>query len=459
MSEQTHPFTNRAQWIIYSMLLFACFLLFKQSDLTHTYTSSYAYLNGHFADFYDYNKVYLGGNDYLPLLYAIFAIWFIPLKALDLLPISIGSSWQATSAVEIVWAKLLLTIFFVACLMQLRRLTHALGVKKVQGDEVAALFATSPFVIFAVFIFSQYDIISVYFVLLGLVAYFQRRFLKFVFWFSLAISLKYFAIIIFVPLLLMIEKRIKYLVIYFLAALVPTLVQIALYWHSDIFLGEIFTLAGGKAGDALGRGAAVLMAGLYALLCIYAFFKKMDFEHQKLFWHLLAIFSSLFAYDLMFSIVRWHPHWLVIIAPFICLTYLYVGHKRTLIVIELLAYLGFMVICVNTWEGNADIAMAYQGIFGGLLPNATLIGRDVLSSKWMPLSRIAFYIYLYSPLLLLAFEAGIKKIKSRSMKIQISSGQYQSSELTRGWFILRALVSTSSFVLLLLICIYLTPRV
>lgn len=235
MSEQTHPFTNRAQWIIYSMLLFACFLLFKQSDLTHTYTSSYAYLNGHFADFYDYNKVYLGGNDYLPLLYAIFAIWFTPLKALDLLPISIGSSWQATSAVEIVWAKLLLTIFFVACLMQLRRLTHALGVKKVQGDEVAALFATSPFVIFAVFIFSQYDIISVYFVLLGLVAYFQRRFLKFVFWFSLAISLKYFAIIIFVPLLLMIEKRIKYLVIYFLAALVPTLVQIALYWHSVYF--------------------------------------------------------------------------------------------------------------------------------------------------------------------------------------------------------------------------------
>lgn len=42
-------------WIGYFVLVSACFLLFQQPDLYHASTSSYAYLHGHIADFYDYN--------------------------------------------------------------------------------------------------------------------------------------------------------------------------------------------------------------------------------------------------------------------------------------------------------------------------------------------------------------------------------------------------------------------
>jgi hypothetical protein len=52
--------------VSYGLGLIVCFVAFKQSDLTHTYTSSYAYLHGHVWDFYEYNKTIVTGNDYLP---------------------------------------------------------------------------------------------------------------------------------------------------------------------------------------------------------------------------------------------------------------------------------------------------------------------------------------------------------------------------------------------------------
>ena len=58
----------------YMGVITACFLLFQHPDLFHTSASSYSYLNGHVADFYDYNGFYIpgGGDQYLPLIYIIF---------------------------------------------------------------------------------------------------------------------------------------------------------------------------------------------------------------------------------------------------------------------------------------------------------------------------------------------------------------------------------------------------
>src|SRR5476651_2579914 len=77
--------TKLISCVLYTLLLGFCFLIFQQGDLFHTSTSSYAYLEGHFIDFYDYNKKVVGGNDYYALIYIIFAIWNIPLKIFGLM--------------------------------------------------------------------------------------------------------------------------------------------------------------------------------------------------------------------------------------------------------------------------------------------------------------------------------------------------------------------------------------
>jgi hypothetical protein len=68
---------------LFAVLIFVISLvfvlpIFNQGDLNHTVVSSYAYLKGNIFNFYDYNQPILWGNDYLPILYLIFALWMAP---------------------------------------------------------------------------------------------------------------------------------------------------------------------------------------------------------------------------------------------------------------------------------------------------------------------------------------------------------------------------------------------
>lgn len=98
---------------LYFGLLLFCFLFSQQVDLFHTSSSSYAYLNGHITDFYDYNKPLVDGNDYLPIIYAIFAIWNLPLKLFGLTH-NVAATGVMLSIPELIWTKLLLVIFYFA---------------------------------------------------------------------------------------------------------------------------------------------------------------------------------------------------------------------------------------------------------------------------------------------------------------------------------------------------------
>jgi uncharacterized membrane protein len=84
---------------------------------------------------------------------------------------------------------------------------------------LSAIFASSPIAVFAVFIFGQYDIIGIFFTMLGFYYYVKDNRLRFSLFFSLAISVKYFALIPFLPLLLLKEKRILPLLKYILISL------------------------------------------------------------------------------------------------------------------------------------------------------------------------------------------------------------------------------------------------
>jgi hypothetical protein len=306
---------NPALFLFYLFSLALCFLIFKQSDLTHTYTSSYAYLQGHVYDFYDYNKIHMSRNDYLPLMYIIFALWNLPLKLFGLLTYAdLGVSiWQLSTPLEIFWSKLLLCSFFLACVILLEKITKLLHANVEDGlARPSILFATSPIAIFAVFIFSQYDIFGVFFTLLGLYFYFQKRFWYFAFLFSVAISFKYFAAFIYLPLVLIIEKRPLYIARYGLIGLLVTALQVGAYWHSDIFQASFFALAGAKTGEAMHRGKAIYILILYGCLCAYAYFSKvrlsLDQLATKRHIHVLSGLCSDVCFDKLASAVATHSH-------------------------------------------------------------------------------------------------------------------------------------------------------
>jgi len=423
----------------YILVLTLCFLLFQQGDLAHTTVSSYAYLNGHFADFYEYNKKYMGGNDYLPLLYVIFAIWNIPLHLFGLT----GSVGGGLSPIENVWAKLLLVVFFFATVKVLAKISETIA-DDVDGTRspASSIFATAPIAIFAVFIFSQYDIIGVLFTILGFYFYLRKDLTRFSWLFSIAISFKYFALFIYFPLILMVEKRIPHIAKLMLIGILVTVAQVAIYWKSEVFRGEIFSLASGKASGAYGAGLSFFNPTLYIIAsyilgCLYLYLKKFDVEFE---WKRAAVLVPIAAYGLMFSAVVWHPQWIIIVMPFFALAYAYVRNKKLFAYVDLLGMLAFIWICVNVWPHNVDVGMINRGVLKEFIPPQPLIISDFMRPSMLPIFNRIFYVYLFFPILIIFAEAILKKYE----KWKEVSGQIAFIRFFWGtlFFLIPALVCT-----------------
>lgn len=171
---------SKLDYWVYGFSLGLCFLLFKQSDLTHTNSSSFAYLYGHFWDFYDYNKTRMGDNNYLPIFYWFFAIWNIPIMLLGLIPEVTSETWGQATAIQTIWSKLLLAIFFFGAVNLVGKISSQISnaLQRDRGpqyeDFPKFLFATSPFAIFAVFIFGGYDIFALFLCSWGCELIFQK---------------------------------------------------------------------------------------------------------------------------------------------------------------------------------------------------------------------------------------------------------------------------------------------
>ena len=398
-----------------------CFLFFLQPDLIHTATSSYAYLQGHIFDFYEYNKMLLGGNDYLPTLYIIFSLWNMPIHFLDLTSLQTLNNfqWDLATPFEIAWWKTLLAFFYAGSTILIYKIAHLIeSPYKTKPSLISTAFATSPFVIFAVFIFSGYDVISVFFTLLGFYFYLKKDIKRFILFFAIAISCKYFAAILFFPLILMIEKRPIHITKFLILGSLAVLLGLCFYWRSQIFREEIFNLMLYKIkGNAprditlsnqLSHAISLIrfsFASLYIAACIHIFFKKFKSKTE---WQKYAVFMSLFSYALMFLLVKWHPQWSIIIMPFISLSYLFIKNKRLLSIFEIIAMFSFICAVVIISKFNVDVSMMTHSILKNILPQVLIINADLIpgiESIWKYVSVLIFDFYLFLPLLILFYES------------------------------------------------------
>ena len=398
-----------------------CFLFFLQADLIHTATSSYAYLQGHIFDFYEYNKMLLGGNDYLPTLYVIFSLWNMPIHFLDLTSLQTLNNfqWDLATPFEIAWWKTLLALFYIGTVVLIHKIASLIQTPhKTDLSLVSTLFATSPFVIFSVFIFSGYDVISVFFTLLGFYYYLKKDIKRFIFFFAIAISCKYFAAILFFPLILMIEKRPLHIAKLLALGSLAVVLGLCFYWKSEIFREEIFNLMLYKIkGNAprditlnnqLSLAISLIrfsFASLYIAACIHIFFKKFKSKTE---WQKYAVFMSLFSYALMFLLVKWHPQWSIIIMPFISLSYLFIKNKRLLSIFEIIAMFSFVCAVVIISKFNVDVSMITHSVLKNILPKVLIINADLIpgiESIWKYVSVLIFDFYLFLPLLILFSES------------------------------------------------------
>ncbi len=403
----------RLALVLFSVGTAFAFLFFNQPDLFHTVISSYAILDGHIIDFYDFNKLVVGGNDYLPGIYLILALWMSPFKLFGGLTPDALRPGLVMSPLELFWAKFLLLLVFLACFY----LVSAIAKLAFEANEdaqrtVRFAYLFSPLVGFAVFTFGQYDIFSSLFTLLGVLMYMRRRPFWFVFWFSIAISFKYFALFLFIPLAIYYFKRPLRILLAMAGGAACTAILLASYWHSSAFRISAFRLAGGKAGDPLRNQILILMAILFLVLCVLAFLYGR--RREDLAQPLILIWAAGFA--IMFLAVTWHPQWTVILAPAFALALGLMKRPGWFLIWESVAFVAFVIVFTNRWVSNVDATMITRGILSSVLGDPTLLQSSLVGVRFEPFAAIVVTFLFISPVVWLAWEraAGWADIAARA---------------------------------------------
>ena len=356
--------------IVLAVMIFG-FLGFNNGDLNHTVTSSYALLRGHVGDFYDFNAPVVVRNDYLPAVYLIFAAWMAPLEALHLTTIQDtfprimyeADGILRLSSLEFAWAKLLVAIAFTLTAWTLKSITTRVVV---ENDKIAAsrrvlsAFVGSPFAIFAVFFISQYDIFGILFFVIGLNQLLKGRSYVFALLVGIAVSFKFIAVVPFIPILLIFEKRLHRQLGAGLLMLVPVFLQILLYWPSEVFRKSFFfqpAQNGTVFGTALGLPMVFCLVGVAFLS-----YKHVDgkFGLDKV---QMAIIAGGSAVGFFLTAIFWHPQWLIWMAPFTALLVGISTRYKLVIVAESLAFIVYIYYVTNAFKNGIDVNLLQHGLF------------------------------------------------------------------------------------------------
>ncbi len=356
--------TGRLDWLLFAMLAGACYVLFLHSDIQSTGGASLVYLQGHLLDFYDYNARVWSAAHYLPSTYIVFALWNIPLWLLGLVK---ASSVTTARFIVLMWYKLLPTLAYLASAVLVYKLGTQVGLGARKARLGVYVWLTTPIAFYSQFIFGQYDSLGILLVLLGLYFYFKKDLTAFALLCGAAFTFKYFALIIFLPLLLLAEKRIPTILTRAGMFLLPALLEVVPYLPSQAFREGVFgtPVASYVLGPAISNGYVKLQLFLIAwvLVCAWAYFVDLRPDENASQWSFFFTNASMF---LLFGLSFFHPQWLLWATPFWVISTFMSRKVDIFLVLDILMMLFFTAFSVTFSPRDVDQQLFALGLLKGV---------------------------------------------------------------------------------------------
>lgn len=358
------------EWLMFAAIAVASYVFFCHQDILITAGHAAEYLHGHITNFYSACKATDGtyGANYLPTTFLIFAVWNIPMKLLGLLPEYVGD-WSVPFTM---WNKLLPTIaFMLSGYVMYRLVTDRLKFDKSKGMLTVFLFFTTPMAFFSQFFFCQYDIFTVFFMLLGMYFFFKEKpkkkdYLLFALSFGIATTFKYFALLIFVILLLLRVKNVWKVICAAIPAALPLAVEVLFYLIFDrkAFMKSVFGFgaldnASGFIINIGGMGINALYLVLLVIIACSYFTKPKDFDEYISY----GMFYSCGICFALFGLMVWYPQWLLFMAPFWVISTVINKHYEIFFWIDTLLGLVLDIYIVNVFVNSVDQSLLRFGIF------------------------------------------------------------------------------------------------
>lgn len=333
----------KLDWIFSLLILAVLFVLCAHSDVKLTGNRSFL-MYEHFSDFYQASYEQSGGYwaNYLPSTFLAYAIWNLPLYLTGHAPEAILTN----SFINIMWYKLLpVILYFVTA-----QLMYRIGKKMGFGEKKALLckfaFLVFPMGVFSQFIFSQYDIFTVFFIVLGFYLFLQGKMWQFALAFGVAATFKYHAVLYFFVLLLLKEKKIRNLIKYTVLMVLPVAVEIVSNLGSEAFRRNVFgfgVLEYVQKPFALGFfGGINLLAAVAAFVLVWAYQKKVETSDETYSW---AIFFCVAVSFAIFGFSTWNPQWILLMVPFLVLNIMISGNGNLLLMVTNIFMLAMYMFC------------------------------------------------------------------------------------------------------------------
>lgn len=373
---------NGFEWgALVIILFFACISVYYY-DISCTVDNSILLLksiwHGEFFHYYDYTigkTQTVWPPNYEILMYIILAIWNIPLAIANKL---CGLDYLY-SMPAILWTKLFLVICLLIVTNIIYRICIEMNVDKKTARLAQFLFLSSVNVMTPTLMISQCDIVNLVFIMLGIYMYLKKNTVAFIVCFAIAIPLKMFALFIFVPLVVIDEKKILKIILKVALSLSLLVFCKLISWPSVSYhylVGSFSKVMAQTLQNSilqLGIGTiSIFIAGLVAI-CIYIYSKQFDEGNRNQY----IVYIPLAVFSIMFCFFAFYPYWIVLMVPFtvICIVNNY-KYLKLNILLETLSGITAFISCV----------FCYQWVYS----DETM--KDLLPSKITNVSRKYNYI-------------------------------------------------------------------
>lgn len=391
---------NAVEWIVLGIIIFVILVTLFYQDNLGIYLVTYWINEGLFTK----GSIRFLGNNQLPygIVQQVFCtLWVLPVNLLHRIV-----DFDVACTAVVIWYKLSISVGMTLCMKEMLTLGEILEITKERRKWMMILFSSTILVTLPVFHIAQTDIIYAYIILVGIRYYLKDDFKRFLIAFAMAISCKTIAIFIFIPLVLMREKRIVYIIrdtffgtvilvverLWFKlidkidAAITGRTSQI-MFAKKEVVDGA--TVVTEKTLDEVNTGffshfyhkmlyfefpairkgylASVLVV-LFALLCIWCYVQA---KEDEMLWKQKTIYVTSVAWMIFFANASPSPYWIVVLYPFWFLLFFM---KPERIKTNLLLHNGFtltmfLVYVVNThWVYGGPSNLDYLLLKGLIKP-------------------------------------------------------------------------------------------
>lgn len=414
--------------ICFAFFSIMCFLLFGHSDVIVTGNHSLVYLYGKVTRFYSECNHLTGSYaaNYLPSTFLLFAIWNIPMRLLGILPRLVND----TPLLETYWFKLFPCILYVICGILLYKLCKCrLNFSEEKSTFICLAFLTSPLAFFSQFIFCQYDVFTVIFMIIALFYYFDDKKkvnpYLFSFFFGFATTFKYQALLFFAVLLVLKYKKVRDILVYSVVAISPAILEILFYsvFDRDSFIKAVFQFKVLKYANtsetSIGGLPTNMLVVFICVLIAYAYFTESENFNELI---LNTFHFSSGVCVACFTLMAWHPQWILIGVPFWVVGSSINKKGEVFFLLDIAQALCLYCYVTTVWVGTLDQTMLKNGILRLYFDEDTFLnGKTMMEIFCMNDERKVIMYSLFVAIVLINFVFKSKKYQLKDMDVKVCS--------------------------------------